>query len=335
MVITSALFSFTKELNAIPKSIVSSFEHGIVLVGYKESHPWYGMLNKRGKLSVDKTIDINGRLEKIISLKDGFIAIGNATFTTKDAIVIKFDKNMNEVWRKKFSNSKDDKIVSITFLDNHFFIVGETLTNKFKKDIWILKLNQYGENVTSPLVLGTNFNDKAADIITDGKDIFVTGHSNFKPFIIKLNSNLIKLDSKFINLKAIPKNILFSNKNILITGIVKNREYINIFVYKTDTKLVSSDISLEQILTKKSEVLSDSKVSNNHIILTGYDKNINSKTAIVMKIDKNHIVWKVLFNPEKSAVPYSILETQKGIVIAGKSDKKGFLHFIKYSENIK
>lgn len=330
MIIASALFSFTKNLDSIPKSMAISFDKGIVLVGYKNQDIWYGLINKMGKLSIDKELNIKGKLLKIKKLKDGFIAIGNTS--KKNAIVIKFDKNMNEVWKKTFNNSKDDKISSITLLNNNFFILGETLTNKFKKDIWILKLDQNGNTLTKPLILGTKFNDKASDITTDGKNIFVTGYTNFKPFIIKLNSNLIKLNSKFLNIKAITINIFSSNKNILIDGVVKNNGYLNIFTYKSDKNLSSNNIT--QIYTSKSEALFNSKLINNQIILTGYDKVNHSKKAIIMKIEGNYIAWKILVKPNKNVIPYSILKTPRGIAIAGRIKDNGFFYFIKDGKNI-
>jgi hypothetical protein len=132
---------------------------------------------------------------------DGYILVGRttvrtfvATPTPGDAVVIKTDKDGNEVWRRTFGGVEDDEARSVALtLDGGYIIAGKTLsfgpgpvnyTYSWQwEDVFLIKLDANGNTVWQK-VKGhrPNSSDGGASVyaVSDGGYI-VTGNSNAYP----------------------------------------------------------------------------------------------------------------------------------------------------------
>ena len=160
--------------------------------------------------TIDRQILLSG---SSINAKSQQVSTGNQQPNKGyDYHIIKLDQQGNKVWDKYFGGTKHDYLMSsIATQEGGFLLTGTSFSNQSgdKKennlggsDVWIVRLNENGEELWQK-TLGTKNNDEAsATIQSTDEGFFVAGNINSNQnlfgskdlFISKLNK-----DGKLIN----------------------------------------------------------------------------------------------------------------------------------------
>jgi hypothetical protein len=129
----------------------------------------------------------------IIQTSDGYYALvnssslgntGNMTvqkFGERDYVLLKYDNALNLQWEKAFGGSDRDEPRSILLLDNHIYIIGESVSpisgNKTAssfggQDVWVVKTDLAGNKVWDKSYGGSE-DDNRVNAVQIGSEIFV------------------------------------------------------------------------------------------------------------------------------------------------------------------
>lgn len=178
--------------------------------------------DKYGNCEWVKTIGGSGMDEfySVTEVVDGYIAVGqtnskdgdltSGSLGNLDGLVVKFDKNGNKQWDKRYGGSLNDSLKSIiTTKSGDVVILGESLktdptiiSDKFHgyQDILALKLDLDGNKKWDQVYGGTDFEFAGNVIETSDGNIVFSGetYSQYGEFTDKNNGNddglLVKLD---------------------------------------------------------------------------------------------------------------------------------------------
>jgi len=129
------------------------------------------------------------------------ITFGNITLTKSSGInrsifIVKYDSLGNVIWAKNSIGSSYDYAFSVTtdlsdniiltgsFSSPSFSLGSMTLTNAGQSDIFVLKLNSFGDVVWAKN-LGTNYSESAISICTDNFGNVLIAGSFYSPYINK------------------------------------------------------------------------------------------------------------------------------------------------------
>ncbi|WP_457563744.1 hypothetical protein [Caminibacter pacificus] len=105
----------------------------IYLLGSKNNFFWIGVLDKNGKLLKEKSYFKNSQAYDIVKTKTGFLAVGYKFFDllgkyTKRAVIVKLDKNLNELVNKTYLNTTSVATDILKYNDK-YFVVASTQGN--------------------------------------------------------------------------------------------------------------------------------------------------------------------------------------------------------------
>lgn len=108
----------------------------------------------------------------------GFIATGysSQSIYAMDVIVVKFDREGNIIWQKKFGGEEDDRGAGIVSTNDGYVLCASTKSfGRIRADIWIVKLDKKGKIIWQK-ILGTEEEDLPTSITlgNDG-DFIVVG----------------------------------------------------------------------------------------------------------------------------------------------------------------
>lgn len=150
---------------------------------------------------------LNDAANDIIIDKEGFIYVAgysSGVVTNKDMIIIKYDKNGNQIWIKTYSGSGniDDQIDAIKIdSQNNIIVAGTIYVNGNKQDCIIIKYDKNGNQIWAKSYDDSQHGDNYGQVLAiDSEDniyvggyesFFNTSQSNF--FTIKYDSNANKL----------------------------------------------------------------------------------------------------------------------------------------------
>lgn len=228
--------------------------------------------DKDGKFLADRRFQVlgNSKFTDVIVVDDGYIVVGqsiyeNMTLGVSDeggAFIIKYDKELKEVWKKNYGGSKSGLYNSLMIYDNYIYAVGKDyarcgIVSKYSLDGELIDTVTY------------DFTDTIGftGIATDGENIFVVGSKKVKEdkmdydtdaLIVKYNFDLEELGSKVYTGKGIERYnrvIVDSNSNIVVvgqTGIYnkeKSTSELNVFSY--DGIIAKYDSNLKELLVDK------------------------------------------------------------------------------------
>lgn len=143
----------------------------------------------------------------------------NRTTRTHNAWVIQLDGDGNTLWSHTYGGEKADEAKSIVqTADGGFAIAGETYSyGKGKKDIWLLKLNQYGEEMWQR-TFGGKEEESALSIIEAQDGSLVMGGYTQSLGKGKADIMILKVDA---NGKGIWKKNFGGTGNETVEGIVE------------------------------------------------------------------------------------------------------------------
>lgn len=262
-----------------------------------------------------------------------------------DYHIIKLDQQGNKVWDKYFGGTKHDYLMSsIATQEGGFLLTGTSFSNQSgdKKennlggsDVWIVRLNENGEELWQK-TLGTKNNDEAsATIQSTDEGFFVAGNINSSQnlfgskdlFISKLNK-----DGKLINTTVLGGKGL---DEIQETVATKDGGALMI-AYSTSGKTENKTLKTLETDTQHSEnkaidILSSLKASTNaqnpstdnsqpSTLFGKSEDGFGAGDYWVIKLDKNaNVEWQKTYGGNEDDRPKTIALTEKGYLIGGES----------------
>lgn len=263
-------------------SAVNKDEDNYVVVGSyeatKEEHSdkvrsaVIAKFDKNGKLLSDKRFQIlgNSKFTDIITVDDGYIVVGQSIYENMTlgmsndggAFIIKYDKELNEVWKKNYGGSKSGLYNSLLLHDNFIYVVGKN----YARQGVVAKYNLEGELLKTKTYDSTD-TIGFTGIASDDKYLYVVGSKKVKDdkddydtdaLIIKYDLDLEELSHKVYTGKGIErynKVIVDSNSRIITighTGVYnkkKSTTQLNVFSYDGIISKYNSD--LDELLVEK------------------------------------------------------------------------------------
>lgn len=226
-------------------------------------------VDKDGNILADKRFQIlgNSKFTDVIIVDDGYIVVGqsiyeNMTLGVSDeggAFIIKYDKELEEVWKKNYGGSKSGLYNSLIIHDNYIYTVGKD----YARQGIVSKYSLDGELIDTATY---NFTDTIGftGIATDNENLYVVGSKKAKDdnndydtdsLIVKYSFDLEELSSKTYSGKGIERYnrvIIDSNSNIVVigqTGIYnkeKSTAKLNVFSY--NGLIAKYDNNLKELL---------------------------------------------------------------------------------------
>jgi len=298
----------------------------------------------------DILLDIGGSdySQEIIETDEGDIFL--VGYSEKDDLfdswIIKLDNEGSEKWRKTLGNSKWDHVRAIERIDDGFILVGDTyVSDDFseRRDIWVLKLDDNGEEIWSNIIENQDYTDVCSFIKKNGNEGYIIGGSSAfdetsngfeasKALLAKidLDGNLIWLKNfggiKSDTFSPFQNCIVLSDKSIIAAGYtsdVFSSGKNDVWILKTDQNGKEiwnytygdkySDYAYDAILFRD---ITRTKTDGD-ILLIGYNEtehlNPYSQQIIVYKLNTNGVVeWQNSYGGSKSEKGYSIIQNSDG-----------------------
>ena len=144
------------------------------------------LYDKEGKQVDTKTVQIAGdtTFNKVLLVDDGFIVIGQSILQNMvigynpegGALMIKYDFDLNEVWRANYGGSKSGNFNDAVIVDDNIYLVGKDATRYG----FIAKYTLDGERVFAKSYENTD-TIGFSSIVMDGDYFFVAGSKTINP----------------------------------------------------------------------------------------------------------------------------------------------------------
>ena len=144
------------------------------------------LYDKEGKQVDTKTVQIAGdtTFNKVLLVDDGFIVIGQSILQNMvigynpegGALMIKYDFDLNEVWRTNYGGSKSGNFNDAVIVDDNIYLVGKDATRYG----FIAKYTLDGEQVFAKSYENTD-TIGFSSIVMDGDYFFVAGSKTINP----------------------------------------------------------------------------------------------------------------------------------------------------------
>ena len=260
------------------------------------------MFSEDGSLLTEKSFQVlgNSKFTNLLVVEDGYIVIGqsiyeNMTLGVSDeggAFIIKYDKELNEVWKHNYGGSKSGLYNDLIIVNNNIYVAGKDssrlgIISKYSLDGNYIATTTYEQTDTFGFT----------GITTDNNNLFVVGakktsedQNNYDTdsLIVKYDLDLNKVNEKLYTgegMERYNRVIIDSNSNIVVagqTGIYnkeKSTSKLNVFSY--DGILAKYDNDLEELLVEKygneeDDYFTDIKQINDEYIVSGYSSIDNS-----------------------------------------------------------
>ena len=194
------------------------------------------LYDKEGKQVDTKTVQIAGdtTFNKVLLVDDGFIVIGQSILQNMvigynpegGALMIKYDFDLNEVWRANYGGSKSGNFNDAVIVDDNIYLVGKDATRYG----FIAKYTLDGERVFAKSYENTD-TIGFSSIVMDGDYFFVAGSKTINPdaedkdkvteaLIVKYDKNGNVVDDVTFgkNDNARFNKIVKDGKNLVVVG---------------------------------------------------------------------------------------------------------------------
>ena len=260
------------------------------------------IFSKDGELKAEKRFQVlgNSKFTNLLVVDDGYIVIGqsiyeNMTLGVSDqggAFIIKYDKELNEVWKHNYGGSKSGLYNDLVIVNNSIYVSGKDssrlgVVSKYDLD------GSYISTTTYELTDTLGF----TGIATYDNKLFVVGSKKTSEdqndydtdaLIVEYDFDLNKLDEKTYTGKGMERYntiIVDSNSNLVIagqTGIYnKKRSTSQLNVFSYDGIIAKYNTNLDELLVKEygdenDDYFTDIKQTENEYIISGYSSFGNS-----------------------------------------------------------
>ena len=278
------------------RSFYRKSDGGIVIIGETYSAKYAGIdlliksydesgkklwENEYGAFGDDIGVDV------IESNDGGSIIVGKTSSFGKggtDAWLIKVDQDGQEEWSRSFGGKSLDGFASIeNTSDGNYIISGSNLSNSISEDIWVMILDNDGENVWER-TYGSFYDDRGIS----AKEVSSGG---------------------FVVLGQSQNNIKGHGKDILVIGVDKTGEQI----WSTEIGGIGDQIPYAICVLKDSE-------KGFVIIGETESKDGTSKISLMNINPLGEIVWERLFGGGYISVGCSIIDDGSGLFVMGNLD---------------
>lgn len=235
----------------------------------------------------------NSKFTNIIVLSDGYLVVGqsiyeNMTLGLSDkggAILIKYDKELKEVWKSNYGGSKSGIYNDIIIDNNYIYTVGKDsynvgIVSKYDLEGNLIKSVNYKftDNLgfTGITINNDNLYVVGAKKINEDKNDYDTD-----ALIIKYDKDLNLISETTYRGKGIERynKVIVDNNNLIISGQTgiynkkKSTTKINVFSYngifaKYDEDLI--ELKVEEYGDEMDDYFTDIKQNNDKYIIGGY-----------------------------------------------------------------
>ena len=253
----------------------------------------------------------NSKFTNLLVLDDGYIVIGqsiyeNMTLGMSDnggAIIVKYDKNLKEVWRKNYGGSKSGIYNDLILMNDYIYTVGKDSSNtgivsKYDLDGNMIKTTNYNYTDSIGLTGITSYNNKI--YVVGSKKVLDTNTYDTDALLIKYDSDcdyLSEVTYKGKGLERFNRIILDDNRLVIIgqTGIYNKKKSKNIDVYNYNGIFAKYSTNLKELKNEEyaldvDDYFTDVKKYNNNYMISGYseyeDNNYLSKFIIYSRAGK-------------------------------------------------
>ena len=262
-------------------SSVISVNDGYVVVGsgeFSEKEQQEGgreaiiiKYDKEGNIIWEKYYQVvtNTRFNKVIEVSDGYVAVGQSIYanmemgnhTTGGGIIVKYDKDGNEMWHNNHGGMKSGSFNDIVEVDGNFYVVGKDATDSAN----LVKFNNKGEyqwHKNYSYTDGIGF----TGIVYLNKNLYVVGAKKVLPEGIDDNDNRDTKNTDALFIKySLDGKIIFEKS----FGGSNYERYNSILAYRDDLYVVGHTTSKDAGL----------KINTDGELMTGilirYDQNGN------------------------------------------------------------
>lgn len=252
--------------------------------------------DKDGKMLTEKSFQVLGdsKFTNVLVVDDGYIVVGQSIYENMTlgfsndggAFIIKYDKELNEVWKHNYGGSKSAIYNDLVIVDDSIYSVGKDssrlgIISKYTLD------GSYISTATYELTDTIGF----TGIASDDKNLYIVGSKKVDndqndfdtdALIIKYDFNLNKILENTYDDKGMErynKIIIDTSSNIVVvghTGIYDKKmstDEESIFSY--DSILVKYDVDLREVFIEKydygeDEYFTDIKQVDDKYLISGY-----------------------------------------------------------------
>ena len=280
----------------------------------------------------------NGYFNSIIKIKDGYVAVGALEMSKKEhqeqateAIIVKYDNELNQVWRKNLKILDVNEFVSIEEdKDGNYIVVGKSLYaenymgNHTTGGAILLRYNSEGEE-TLRVNYGGPQKGIFNDVIVEDDGYTVVGVYSTSTGVIKKYSltgeelwhayyghtdskgitSITKDNDKYYVTATKLKTKDAKEYNTAVISYDKNGNKLNEAQYKKEdiTRFEDIYVNDKEILAAGITVIKTKEGISNYGVAVKYDKELNKIESKKLKGDKNTSFIKI-YNDENS---YTIL----------------------------
>ena len=260
------------------------------------------IFSEDGKLLAEKNFQVlgNSKFTNLLVVDDGYIVIGqsiyeNMTLGVSDeggAVIIKYDKELNEIWKHNYGGSKSGLYNDLIIANNYIYVVGKDssrlgIISKYNLDGSYISTNTY--QITDTLGF--------TGITTDNNSLFVIGAKKTSEdqndydtdsLIVKYDFDLNNVGEKIYTgsgMERYNKIIMDSNSNLVIAGQTgvynksKSTPELNVFSYNGLLAKYNTDLDellVEEYGEDEDDYFTDIKQKGDEYIISGYSSVDNS-----------------------------------------------------------
>lgn len=286
-------------------------------------------------ITLDRQIVLSGSAIQKSKLSGVSTSKTTSTNAGYDYRLLKLSQDGNILWDKHFGGSRHDYLVSATTTrEGGFLLNGTSYSNQSldKKDnniggsdIWLIRLNEDGEELWQK-TLGTKNNDEAAAVTQSiDEGFFVAGNINSNKGLFESKDVFVsKLDKtgKLINTTILGGNNLDEVQEMFATPDGGSILLIYSISGKIQNKIFNT-LKTEQgnSENKAIDLLVSSKGETEDKILIGKtEDNFGEGDYWIVKLDKNaNVEWQKTYGGSADDYPKTIVFTDKGYLIGGES----------------
>lgn len=227
--------------------------------------------DKDGNIVWEKYYQVvtNTRFNKVIEIEDGYIAIGQSIYanmemgnhTTGGGIIVKYDKNGNEVWHNNHGGIKSGNFNDVVEVNGDFYVVGKDATDSAN----LVKFNHNGEyqwHKNYSYTDGIGF----TGIVYLDQHLYVVGSKKILPEGIKDNDNRDTKNTDALLIKYDLDGKIIFEKNF---GGSNYERYNSILAYRDNLYVIGHTTSKDAGL----KINTDGELMTG--ILVRYDQNGN------------------------------------------------------------
>ncbi len=252
--------------------------------------------DNEGKVLAEKKFQVlgNSKFTNVLVVDDGYLVVGqsiyeNMTLGLSDeggAFLIKYDKDLNEVWKSNYGGSKSGIYNDLIIIDDYIYTVGKDaartgIISKYTMNGERIKTSNYDFTDTFGFTGITNINNNLYVIgskkVKEDKDDYDTD-----ALIVKYDLDCNNVLEKTYTGKGIERfnKVITDDKNNIViagqTGVLnkeKSSKTKNVFTY--DGILSKYDESLEELDLKnygdkQDDYFTDIKEKDGKYIISGY-----------------------------------------------------------------